>query len=345
MMRRILLASTTAVVALILLPLALLLTPLVAVGGAASQPTGDWASHVPPEYVDWYIQAAAQCGLDPALLAAQGHVESRFNPAAVSPAGAAGIAQFMPATWARYGGDYDHDGDATPFDPQDAILAQGAYMCALIDQLAGVGLVGDPIALALAAYNAGPGAVLAAGGVPQSAAGYVQAVTQLAAAWASTAAGGAPPAEPARPFPGPDGGCTEDDPTTGGCLTPRTLWAYQEIVRVFGPIPGPVIRSAVCWDAHTWNPDSDHPRGKACDLFPGQPGVYPPPEQVAAGWTVAAWLQREAGPLGIAYLIWQGKIWSAARVGDGWRPYDGAGIYDPASPTGGHYDHLHVSTR
>ena len=69
--------------------------------------------------------------------------ESNFNPFAVSPAGAQGIAQFIPSTAAAYGLD-------DPFDPVAAIDAQAHLMSDLIRQL------GSP-QLALAAYNAGPG--------------------------------------------------------------------------------------------------------------------------------------------------------------------------------------------
>jgi hypothetical protein len=48
-------------------------------------------------------------------------------------------------------------------------------------------------------------------------------------------------------------------------------------------------------------------------------------------------------PLHVAYVIWQGRIWSLNRDADGWRPYNGGGIYDPTQPTGGHFDHVHVS--
>ena len=71
--------------------------------------------------------------------------ESNFNPFAVSPAGAAGIAQFMPGTAAAYGLD-------DPFDAEAAIDAQAHLMSDLLEQF------GD-VSLALAAYNAGPGAV------------------------------------------------------------------------------------------------------------------------------------------------------------------------------------------
>src|SRR3546814_7665455 len=57
------------------------------------------------------------------------------------------------------------------------------------------------------------------------------------------------------------------------------------------------------------------------------------------GWKVTNWMKANAETLGVQYLIWQGKIWSVARSAKGWRPYDGGGMHDPASITGGHYDH------
>ncbi len=71
--------------------------------------------------------------------------ESGFDPNAGSPAGAQGIAQFMPGTAAAYG-------LADPFDPVAAIDAQAHLMSDLLRQFGSV-------ELALAAYNAGPGAV------------------------------------------------------------------------------------------------------------------------------------------------------------------------------------------
>lgn len=41
----------------------------------------------------------------------------------------------------------------------------------------------------------------------------------------------------------------------------------------------------------------------------------------------------------------QGKIWSLDRDADGWRPYNGAGIHDPGNVTGGHFDHLHITSK
>jgi len=86
------------------------------------------------------------------LLAAQLMAESNFNPFAVSPAGASGIAQFMPATAASYGLD-------DPFDAEAAIDAQAHLMSDLMRQF-------GETSLALAAYNAGPAPVAACSCVP-----------------------------------------------------------------------------------------------------------------------------------------------------------------------------------
>jgi hypothetical protein len=109
-------------------------------------------SFVPARFRDAIAAAAQRWNVSAALLAAQLMAESNFNPFAVSPAGAAGIAQFMPGTAAMYGLD-------DPFDPERAIDAQAHLMSDLLGQF------GDA-SLALAAYNAGPGAVAPCGCVP-----------------------------------------------------------------------------------------------------------------------------------------------------------------------------------
>lgn len=124
------------------------------------------AGTVPSEYRAAISRAGRLCPptLSPALLAAQLATESGWNPLAVSSAGAQGLGQFLPGTWAGHGIDGDGDGAAQAFDPYDAIASAAAYDCALARMVAQV--FGDPVDTMLAAYNAGPGAVLAAGGVP-----------------------------------------------------------------------------------------------------------------------------------------------------------------------------------
>ncbi|MDX6618862.1 MAG: hypothetical protein QOK36_1248 [Gaiellales bacterium] len=84
----------------------------------------------------------------PALLAAQLEAESDFDAGARSPAGAQGIAQFMPSTWT---GAWNPRRLSSPFDPAAAIAAQARLMHLLLEQ------TGGQVAAALAAYNAGPG--------------------------------------------------------------------------------------------------------------------------------------------------------------------------------------------
>jgi hypothetical protein len=109
-------------------------------------------SFVPARFRDPLVDAAAKWNVSAALLAAQLMAESNFDPFATSPAGAEGLAQFMPGTAASYG-------LADPFDPVEAIDAQAHLMSDLIHQF------GSP-ELALAAYNAGPAPVEACSCVP-----------------------------------------------------------------------------------------------------------------------------------------------------------------------------------
>jgi cell wall-associated NlpC family hydrolase len=116
---------------------------------------------IPAEYLELIVKAANGAGcreVTPALLAAQLRQESGFNPRARSPVGAMGIAQFMPGTWLVHGGGGD------VWNPADAIPAAARYDCAVARAVAAVG--GHRQSLMLAAYNAGPAAVLAFAGVP-----------------------------------------------------------------------------------------------------------------------------------------------------------------------------------
>ena len=123
---------------------------------------------VPVRYEALVQQAARTCpGITAALLAAQLQAESGWDPGAVSPAGAQGLAQFLPETWLGDGVDGDGDGVRDPFNPADAIASQASFMCKLLAAVStDKNLTGDPIDLALAGYNAGLGAVQAHNGVP-----------------------------------------------------------------------------------------------------------------------------------------------------------------------------------
>ena len=125
------------------------------------------------------------------------------------------------------------------------------------------------------------------------------------------------------------------DPTgTGGMVTPRTAAWVAEARKNLGTL------SMSCWDAHVWNPTSDHPRGKACDVMVGTDARQSAPAR-ARGDQIANWAIKTAAQTGVHYVIWYGKIWSARR--GTWIPYNGGGVYDPTDATGGHFDHVHVS--
>lgn len=108
--------------------------------------------------------------LTPAVLAAQLHQESMgFNRRVIagqldSPAGARGIAQFMPDTWATNGVDANGDGERNILDPEDAIPSAATYDCKVANSVRGV--PGNRTVNMLAGYNAGSIKVKKYQGVP-----------------------------------------------------------------------------------------------------------------------------------------------------------------------------------
>lgn len=155
-------------------------------------------------------------------------------------------------------------------------------------------------------------------------------------------------AAPAAAWTGGKTSCRPPDPTReDGCLTGATRHGLDAAEAVFGGLDGgPVISKTGCWDEHAWNPSSDHPKGRACDLFPGTAGTFPKGADLDEGWEIARWFEANAAPLKVEYLIWQGRYWDPTVKGDGsgWgRRYTGGGVYDTKDPTGGHYDHVHIS--
>jgi soluble lytic murein transglycosylase-like protein len=126
--------------------------------------------------------AAARYGIDPALLKGLIRRESGFDPSARSGAGAVGLTQLMPGTAASLGVD--------PTDPAQAIDGCARYLKQQLDRF------GGDAAKALAAYNAGPGAVAKFGGIPPYAEtqSYVRSVLAFADQYRGTAGTAALPA-------------------------------------------------------------------------------------------------------------------------------------------------------
>lgn len=184
--------------AVVLIPVLLVTMPLLMSGDNDSDKkdkakgAAQGVANVPGEYQGVVLKAGSICPeITPPLIAAQIEAESNWNPKAGSHAGAQGMAQFMPRTWASVGKDGDGDGKADILNPQDAIYSQGVYMCSLAsevkERISAGKLKGDVAQLALAAYNAGMGAVDAAGGIPQYAEtqNYVPKIMGLMAKYAA----------------------------------------------------------------------------------------------------------------------------------------------------------------
>ena len=114
------------------------------------------------------------------VLAAQIAVESGWQADAQSPAGAQGIAEFMPSTWRQYGLDANGDGVRDVWDPRDAIPSAAELNC--LNRRLVSSVSGTPLHNILAAYNAGHGAVRKYDGVPPfpETEQYVEKVIELA---------------------------------------------------------------------------------------------------------------------------------------------------------------------
>ncbi|MFC4019668.1 coiled-coil domain-containing protein [Micromonospora sp. GCM10011542] len=139
----------------------------------------------------------------------------------------------------------------------------------------------------------------------------------------------------AKPAPrNPDGSwpsesCSVDDPTTSGCITPRTLNALKQ-TQAAG-----YKRYVSC---HRSGGDGEHPKGRACDFAAATNGFEDKTAtggDKAYGDSLAAWHVRNASRLGVLYVIWYRQIW---HPGTGWRSYSGSG-----SPAADHTNHVHLS--
>ncbi len=242
-------------VALVGAPVFLVVLLLLVLGGGATPPPSPCGAGgsspgvgtlkvagIPAAYVPIIQKAGTVCPeFPPPVLAAQLDQESGFSDP-TSSTGAQGPAQFEPATWITWGnGDNVHD-------PVAAIDAQARFDCALAGQVKQTQAAGQihssasVTEMALGAYNAGFGAVLASGGIPQNSQtmAYVPRIMTLARTTFSdagtiTAPGGsaAPPA---------DAGGTGTQAAAGGC---GGVGGQVAVHQVAGGGGGPVAQLAV----------------------------------------------------------------------------------------------------
>ncbi len=139
------------------------------VGSPSARATKPASPKAAGRFDDIIQRHATTSGISPDLIKAVIQVESGFNPAAVSPKGAQGLMQLMPATARDLG-------VADPFHPEENIRGGVAYLKQLLGQYS------QDVRLALAAYNAGPATVARYGDVPpyRETQAYVKRITAAA---------------------------------------------------------------------------------------------------------------------------------------------------------------------
>lgn len=144
---------------------------------ASSSNTTQASSMKTTKYDSYFKKAAKKYGVSESLLKAIAKAESNFNARDVSSAGAMGVMQLMPST-------AESLGVKDPFDPEENIMGGAKCIAQKLKEFDG------DVKLALAAYNAGSGAVKRAGGIPSSAKSYVKKVLSYKEAYETAAAVG-----------------------------------------------------------------------------------------------------------------------------------------------------------
>ncbi|MDG4774560.1 hypothetical protein [Solwaraspora sp. WMMD792] len=127
----------------------------------------------------------------------------------------------------------------------------------------------------------------------------------------------------------PSQSCSLDDPTTSGCITPRTMHALNEAKKAG------FTRFVSCFRP---GGPFEHPKGRACDFSAQQQGFGGDAfgDDRLYGNNLTAFFVRNADKLGILYVIWYRQFWSPTT---GWSSYSGAG----GDPNSDHTNHVHLS--
>lgn len=129
----------------------------------------------------------------------------------------------------------------------------------------------------------------------------------------------------------PGESCSVNDPTTSGCITPRTLHALQEAKK------DGFTRFVACFRHQN---SGEHPKGRACDFAADKGGFGGDATGSSKdyGNRLADYFIDNASRLGVLYVIWFRRIWLPSS---GWKSYSGAG----GDPSSDHTNHVHLSMR
>ncbi|MEV6347029.1 hypothetical protein [Actinoplanes sp. NPDC051851] len=125
------------------------------------------------------------------------------------------------------------------------------------------------------------------------------------------------------------GGCTENDPTTTGCITPRLLYALKQAQK------DGFTRYVACFRHQN---SGEHPKGRACDFAADKNGFggVATGASKTYGNNLANYFIKNSDTLGVLYVIWFKRIWLPSS---GWKSYSGAG----GTPSTDHTNHVHLS--
>jgi len=128
----------------------------------------------------------------------------------------------------------------------------------------------------------------------------------------------------------PSESCSLDDPTSGGCMTPRMKHSYTE-ARLAG-----FSRYTHCYRQASFG---EHQKGRACDFAASKSGFAGAAtgNDRTYGNNLAAWCINNADRLGVLYVIWYRQIWMPST---GWRAYNGG-----SDPSSAHTNHVHLSVQ
>ncbi|MCC6497169.1 MAG: lytic transglycosylase domain-containing protein [Propionibacteriaceae bacterium] len=277
------------------------------------------AQSIPARIKNLYVAAGTRYRVPWQLLAGIGMAETRHGRNNhTSSAGAQGLMQFMPGTFAAYGVDGNADGRRDIHNDADSIFSAAHYLVASNVRTGPAGVI-----RALRAYN--------------RSISYRNDVLYYAWSYAGRAGAVVDATDPADclpaagELPGFDGACPPSHSAAEHGLQPPALRGLRCVKAAF-----PAITSM---GGRGGRPiaSSDHPKGLAVDFMIPRWNTR---TGNAYGWRVARWVQAHAAALRVKYVIWDAKKWNPA-VNNSWRPYRHP--LGNTNPTLAHRNHVHVS--
>lgn len=287
--------------------------------GAGRHTPGTKPLPIPEAHMRAFKSAEKKYGIPWQWLAGHSMEETHhWKIKAVSSAGAMGPMQFTPPTWIDYGVDGDGDGKAEILDVEDSIHS-AANMLAKN----GGTTSAEGVRSAIRRYNNADWYVNDVLWYAHQYADGKVSVTSAGAAGGGDDCSQAGIVQAAAPGDCPSSGSPAEQGLTPAALTVLRCGAEQAewVETMHGVGERPIA--------------DDHPDGRAVDFMVPD---YTSTQGNERGWQLAKWMRANAEQLGIAYVIFDQKIWHRSRDAQGWRP-----MGDRGSPTADHKDHVHVS--